>query len=94
MTSDGRSSLASRDRLLKVGLYARSGVKEFWIVTPWPWMVEVFVLRGERYEVYGVLGKDQTLISPSFRAHVTSGGISGRSEVRPINGLLGIVRKE
>jgi Uma2 family endonuclease len=59
-------SSASRDRLLKMALYARSGVKEFWLVTPWPWMVEVYVLRGERYEVHGVLGKDHILVSPSF----------------------------
>jgi Uma2 family endonuclease len=59
-------SSASRDRLLKMALYARSGVKEFWLVTPWPSMVEVYVLRGAQYVVHGVLGKDQTLVSPSF----------------------------
>jgi len=55
-----------RDRRLKTRLYARSGIKEFWLVTPWPSMVEVFVLRGEHYEVHDILGKEQTLISPSF----------------------------
>jgi Uma2 family endonuclease len=59
-------SSAFRDRMLKTRLYARAGVKEFWIVTPWPSMVEVFVLRGERYELREVLGKGQTLVSPSF----------------------------
>ncbi len=59
-------SSASRDRLLKLGLYARSGVKEFWLVTPWPAMVEILVLRGEHYEVHDVLGKERTLVSPSF----------------------------
>ncbi len=60
------ASSAFRDRMLTMRLYARSGIKEFWIVTPWPSMVEVFVLRGERFEVHDVLGKEQTLVSPSF----------------------------
>ena len=55
-----------RDRLLKTNLYARHGVKEFWLVTPWPSMVEVLLLRDDRYELHAVLGKDQTLASPSF----------------------------
>ena len=59
-------SSAFRDRMLKMRLYAKSGVKEFWIVTPWPSMLEVYVLRGEHYEVHDILGKEDTLASPSF----------------------------
>ena len=55
-----------RDRLLKTDLYARHGVKEFWLVTPWPPIVEVLLLRDVRYEVHAVLGRDRTLASPSF----------------------------
>ena len=57
---------AARDRLLKLALYARSGVKEYWIVTPWPSLVEVLLLEGTRYVVHEVLGKGQTLVSPTF----------------------------
>jgi Uma2 family endonuclease len=55
-----------RDRLLKLTLYARSGVKEYWIVTPWPSLVEVLRLEGGRYVVHEVFGKEQTLVSPTF----------------------------
>lgn len=59
-------STASRDRLLKLDLYARSGVKEYWIVTPWPSLVEVLLLEGTRYVVHKVFDKDDTLNSPTF----------------------------
>ena len=57
---------ARTDRMLKLQLYARAGVKEYWIVTPWPSLVEVFLLRSGRYQVQEVCGKDQVLSSPSF----------------------------
>jgi Uma2 family endonuclease len=59
-------SSTSRDRLLKLNLYARAGVKEYWIVTPWPSLVEVLLLEGTRYVVHKVFGKDDTLTSPTF----------------------------
>lgn len=59
-------STTTRDRLLKLNLYARTGVKEYWIVTPWPSLVEVLVLEGVRYFVHKVFGKDQTLVSATF----------------------------
>jgi len=59
-------SSASRDRLLKLNLYARAGVKEYWIVTPYPSLVEVFVLEGGRYVVHHVFGNEDTLTSPTF----------------------------
>lgn len=57
---------ASRDRLEKLNLYARAGVKEYWIVTPHPSLVEVLWLEGGRYVVHKVFGKDDTLTSPTF----------------------------
>lgn len=57
---------AFRDKALKLNLYARSGVKEYWIITPWPSMVEVLVLQGGKYLVHHVFAKEDTLISPSF----------------------------
>jgi Uma2 family endonuclease len=59
-------SSTTRDRLLKLNLYARAGVKEYWIVTPWPSLVEVLLLEGGRYVMHSVFGKDDTLTSPSF----------------------------
>ena len=55
-----------RDRRLKLDLYARSGVKEYWIVTPWPSLVEVLVLEAGVYVVRRVFDKEQTLTSPTF----------------------------
>jgi Uma2 family endonuclease len=59
-------SSAGRDRREKLMLYARAGVKEYWIVTPWPSLVEVLLLEGDRYVVHKVHGKDDTLESPTF----------------------------
>lgn len=55
-----------RDRMLKLNLYARSGVKEYWIVTPWPSTIEVLVLQGQKYQVHQVFGKNDTLVSATF----------------------------
>ena len=60
------SQSATRDRLLKLDLYAEAGVKEYWIVTPWPALVEILVLDGRYFRVHKVFGKDQTLVSPTF----------------------------
>jgi Uma2 family endonuclease len=60
------SSSVFRDRLLKLNLYAQAGVKEYWIVRPWPSLVEVLLLQGAKYQVQDVFGKEQTLTSPSF----------------------------
>jgi len=54
------------DRLLKLDLYARSGVKECWLVTPWPSVIEMLVLDGPTYRVQRVFGKDHELVSPTF----------------------------
>lgn len=55
-----------RDRVHKMRLYARSGVKEYWIITPWPPMIEVFLLDGESYRVAGGFRKEDAFRSPSF----------------------------
>lgn len=54
------------DRLRKTQLYARSGVKEFWLVTPYPSLVEVLLLKGRTYRIEAAYAKEDTLISPSF----------------------------
>ena len=59
-------STATFDRVRKMRLYARSGVKEVWLVTPYPWLVEVFVLDGESFRLAQGFEKTDTLTSPSF----------------------------
>ncbi len=59
-------SSVGHDRMTKMRLYEKFGVKEYWIVTPYPHLAEVFSLDGESYRVAGVYGKKDTLISPRF----------------------------
>lgn len=54
------------DRVRKTRLYARVGVKEYWILTPFPPSAEVLVLDGETYRLHAVHGKDETLVSARF----------------------------
>ena len=54
------------DRVVKMELYARFGVPEYWIVTPYPSMIEVFVLQGDAYRLQAGYVKEDTLRSPSF----------------------------
>ena len=57
---------AERDRTLKLDLYARHGVKEYWIVDPDAKTIAV-LLRGEGgFEVSSILGEGQTLRSSSL----------------------------
>ena len=53
-----------RDRIVKRDLYARNGVREYWIVDPQCRTVEVFSLAGERYEPNGYFQPDDDLVSP------------------------------
>jgi Uma2 family endonuclease len=54
------------DRVRKLSLYARSGVQEVWVVTPFPSSVEVFHLDGSTYRLMASYGKEDTLTSPLF----------------------------
>lgn len=58
-------SSISIDRLKKLHLYAKFGVKEYWIVTPEPPLVEVFVLDGDGYRVHDVFDQTGNLSSPT-----------------------------
>lgn len=61
------------DRLRKTRLYARSGVREYWIVTPFPSSVEVLVLDGDSYRLKGLFAKEEDLVScilPDLRIHL------------------------
>jgi len=57
---------ARKDRLIKTELYARFGIKEYWIVTPFPCMVEIFVLEEGRYVFWKGFTEENVLASPSF----------------------------
>ena len=55
-----------QDRVRKMRLYAKAGVKEYWIVTPFPACVEVFLLDGATYRMHGAYGKDEEMTSATF----------------------------
>ncbi|MBN1670013.1 MAG: Uma2 family endonuclease [Kiritimatiellae bacterium] len=54
------------DRVHKMALYARAGVKEVWLVTPYPWLVEVFLLENGAYSLTHSYTKEDVLRSPTF----------------------------
>jgi len=57
---------ARHDRIVKTELYARFGIKEYWIVTPFPSMVEIFWLQGEHYTFWKGFCHEDVLTSPGF----------------------------
>ena len=59
-------SSISHDRLAKMRLYQQAGVGEYWIITPFPPLVEIFRLESARYYMHsgGVIG--DVIRSPSF----------------------------
>ncbi len=57
---------AGRDRTLKRALYARHGVKEYWLVDPDARTVTVLGLGAGDFEVVGVYGEGQTMSSPTL----------------------------
>ena len=59
-------STASYDRGRKLDLYARSGVKEVWLVTPYPHLIEIFLLDHGAYRRIGACTKEGEFASPSF----------------------------
>ena len=59
-------SSALRDRTLKMRAYARHGIAEVWLVTPYPSVAEVFRLDGATYRLAGSYMRADTLKSPGF----------------------------
>ena len=57
---------AERDRGYKRALYARNGVKEYWIVGTDAGVVTVLLLGDDGYEVIGTFGEGDTLTSPTL----------------------------
>ena len=58
---------AGLDQGYKRELYARHGVKEYWIVGTDPDTVSVLLLQGNEYEVFETLNPGQTLRSPTLQ---------------------------
>ncbi len=56
-------STGKRDRTYKKTLYARLGVREYWLVDPAGEAVEVLVAEGEGFRQFGLYGKGETLRS-------------------------------
>lgn len=59
-------SSVRHDRIRKLRLYAEHGVREYWLVQPYPAMIEVLELAGEHYRVAGAYTDAETLRSPTF----------------------------
>ena len=59
-------STASIDRNFKRALYARHGVKEFWLADTDARNITVMFLREHGYEIDGIYGEGQTLASPTL----------------------------
>jgi len=57
-------STAYRDLVQKKKLYARFGVKEYWIVPPEASSVEVYTLKDNTFSLQTTYGRDDTLRSP------------------------------
>ncbi|HCE42050.1 MAG TPA: Uma2 family endonuclease [Lentisphaeria bacterium] len=60
-------SSAMQDRMRKMHLYAEAGVKEYWIVTPYPLMVEIFLLEGKNYRIHKAFGRNDILAGGIFK---------------------------
>lgn len=56
-------STAYRDTIQKKMLYARFGVKEYWIVAPGEAMIELYSLKNDEYSLEGTYRKQHTIES-------------------------------
>jgi Uma2 family endonuclease len=59
-------STSGFDRLRKLPVYAANGVKEVWLVTPHPTLVEVLTLDGASYRIAGIYSRRDTPVSVAF----------------------------
>lgn len=54
------------DRIRKLGVYAKYGVPEYWLVTPEPFMVEILTYQGSSFIVHSAYSEEDCLLSPGF----------------------------
>ncbi len=66
-------STAKRDRGIKKDIYERSGVEEYWIVSPIEKAVEIYYLRDGKYEIEEsyILDDDETSEDYNLRQEIT-----------------------
>ncbi len=58
---------ASIDKIRKFHLYEKFGVKEYWIITPEPLIIEVYNLEKDKYQIHDTFGEsNSTLTSANF----------------------------
>ena len=62
-------STAERDRIFKRSLYARHGVKEYWMVDTDLRLIHQLLLDGDDFRLAGVFGMGDTLVSPTLNGH-------------------------
>ena len=60
------SSNARRDRVVKLQLYSKHGVPEYWIVDPGSLAVEQYVVRGSSLKLMQTLQRDDVLSSSAI----------------------------
>ena len=60
------SSTSGLDRTLKRGLYAKHGVKEYWLVDPDAKTVAILLMGQDAFDVVGTYGEGQIVISPTL----------------------------
>ena len=59
-------STAGYDRTTKRNLYARHGVREYWLIDPYAKTITVLTLGANGYDTYAVYGECDTLTSPAL----------------------------
>lgn len=59
-------STERHDRVRKLRLYATAGVKECWLLRPYPALAEVLSLDGDSYRIAGTYTESDILRSPAF----------------------------
>lgn len=58
---------AYRDMVQKKKLYAKFGVKEYWIVIPEGEEIEIYTLKDNAYQLYKAYGKGSIIESPMLK---------------------------
>ena len=59
-------STERRDRIVKRELYARHGVREYWLIDPYAKTATVLLLGANGYDTHTVYGEGDTLTSPTL----------------------------
>ena len=59
-------STERRDRIVKRDLYARHGVREYWLIDPYAKIATVLTLGANGYNTHAVYGEGDTLTSPTL----------------------------